>query len=296
MAELLDGRGVVVTGAGRGLGRSFAIAAARAGAGVVVNDIDVEEAEKVVAAIEAEGGSALASGDSVADWEATEAMIESCVSEFGAIDGLVNNAVAYSYLGPPWDENGEQIRKEVEVALIGTLNCGVHAMRRMKDRGAGSIVNLTSRSHLGMTGHSTYTAAKGGIASATYSWALELLPYGVRVNALSPGAHTRGHQMAAAAGSLKQTSAVNQVSPDVIAPGVVYLLSDLAARVSGQVLTMLGHRFTLQRHPRLLDHVEEREEWTPELIAELIETVYADDLQPIGHQATEYQLGPVGGG
>jgi NAD(P)-dependent dehydrogenase (short-subunit alcohol dehydrogenase family) len=290
MSQPLADRAVVITGAGRGLGRAFARAAARAGAAVVVNDIDVEEARNVVAEIEADGGTAIADGSSVADWEQAGSLIGECVGRFGRIDGLVNNAVAYAYLGPPWEETGEQIRKEVEVAVLGTLFCGVHAMRHMKDQGSGSIVNLTSRSALGVTGHSTYVTVKGAALSATFAWALELLPFGVRVNALAPGAHTRAHELAAAAGTYRASQAANAVSPDVVAPVIVYLLSDLSARVTGQVVAMLGARLGLIRHPRMVEHMEERERWTPEAIAEAIERVFGAELQPVGHEATEYQL------
>jgi NAD(P)-dependent dehydrogenase (short-subunit alcohol dehydrogenase family) len=292
MSELLAQRGVVITGAGRGLGRSFAIASARAGARVVVNDIDVDEAEKVVAEIESEGGTAVASGHSVTSWEQCGELIELCVGTFGRIDGLVNNAIAYTYLGPPWDENGDQIRKEVEVGLIGSLNCGVHAMRHMRRQRSGSIINVSSRSALGVRGHSTYVSVKGALMSATFAWALELLDSGVRVNALAPGAHTRAHEMAAAAGTYRASQAANAVSPDVVAPAAVYLLSDLAAQVTGQVVLMLGPRLGLIRHPRVHEHIEERPRWTAEEIAEVVERVYGEELQPIGHEAAVYQLAP----
>jgi hypothetical protein len=128
--------------------------------------------------------------------------------------------------------------------------------------------------------------------SATFAWALELLDCGVRVNALAPGAHTRAHEMAAAAGTYRPSQAVNAVSPDVVAPAAVYLLSDLASRVTGQVVMMLGPRLGLIRHPRVLEHVEERPHWTAAEIAEVVDRVYGDDLQPIGHEATAYQLAP----
>ena len=290
MSGLLAERGVVITGSGRGLGRSFALAAAREGAGVVVNDIDVEEARQVVAEIEAEGGSAVASGASVASWDEAGALIETCVSAFGRIDGLVNNAIAYSYLGPPWDEQGDSIRKDVEVGVMGTLFCGVHAMRHMREQRSGSIVNLTSRSALGVTGHSTYITIKGAAMSTTFAWSLELLPYGVRVNALAPGAHTRAHELAATAGTYRPSQAANAVSPDVVAPACVYLLSDLSSHLTGQIVAMMGPRLGMIRHPRMVEHVEQRERWTPAEIAETIERVFAGDLQPIGHEATEYQL------
>jgi short-subunit dehydrogenase len=160
----------------------------------------------------------------------------------------------------------------------------------MKEQGRGSIVNLTSRSALGVTGQSTYSTVKGAAMSTTFSWALELLPYGVRVNALSPGAFTRAHEMAEAAGTYKPTNRANAVSPEVVAPAVVYLLSDLSSRITGQIVAMLGPRLGLTRHPRVVEHLEQREQWTPEEIGQVIERVYGAELQPIGVEATEYQL------
>jgi len=294
MPALLKDRAVVITGAARGLGRSFAIDAARAGAAVVVNDIDLAEAEAVVGEIAAGGGEALVNGASVASWEQSGELIDCCVRAFGRIDGLVNNAIAYSYLGPPWDESGDQILREVEVGLVGALYCGVHAMRHMREQRSGSIVNVTSRSALGVRGHSTYASVKGALMSTTFAWALELLPYGVRVNALAPGAFTRAHEMALAAGIYRPSQAVNAVSPDVVAPATTYLLSDLSSRITGQIMMMLGTRLGLIRHPRTAPHVEARDSWTPEQIAEVVERVYGDELEPVGHEATAYQGNDLG--
>lgn len=289
MADLLEGRGVVITGAGRGLGRAFALAASRAGAGVVVNDIDADVARDVVAEIEFEGGRAVACGGSVASWSESEALIERCVETFGAIDGLVNNAVAYTHYGPPWEEGEQAIRTAVDVAVMGTLFCGVHAMRRMRERGSGSIVNLTSRAHLGTRGMSTYVAVKGAIASVTYGWALELLEAGVRVNGLAPGAHTRAHDLAVAAGMYTDTHRSIAAPPDLVAPAVVYLLSDLSASVTGQIMTMLGNRLGFIHAPRQRDHVVERERWSVEEIADVVAREFAPEFGPIGFEASEYQ-------
>ena len=289
MSELLADRGVVITGAGRGLGRAFALAAAGEGAGVVVNDIDVEQARLVVAEIEAAGGRAVASGASVADWSQAEQLIDACVSEFGAIDGLVNNAVAYSYHGHPWDEQEHQIRESVDVAVLGTLFCGVHAMRRMRSRRSGSIVNVTSRAHMGAAGMTTYVAVKGAVASVTYGWALELMADGVRVNALAPGAYTRAHDMAVEAGIYREAHKSISAPPEVVAPAVVYLLSDLSAHLTGQVLAMLSGKLGMIRHPHLLERTVERERWTAEEIADAVEQHYGGEFDPVGFEATEYQ-------
>jgi NAD(P)-dependent dehydrogenase (short-subunit alcohol dehydrogenase family) len=290
MTDLLAGRGVVVTGGGRGLGRAFALAIAAEGAGVVVNDIDVDEAHAVAAEIEREGGRAVISGASVSSWTGAEAMMDSCVEAFGAVDGLVNNAVAYTHHGRPWDEGEGQIRAAADVAVLGTLFCGVHAMRRMRDRGRGSIVNISSRAHMGTKGMSTYVAVKGAVASATYGWALELIDEGVRVNALAPGAYTRAHDMAVAAGTYTDTHRAIGSPPDVVAPVVVYLLSDLSSHLTGQTLAMLGGKLGMISPPRPLERTVERERWTAEELAEVIDDEFAAEFQPVGFEATEYQF------
>jgi NAD(P)-dependent dehydrogenase (short-subunit alcohol dehydrogenase family) len=277
--QLLTGQGVVITGAGRGLGRAFALAVAREGAGVVVNDVDVEEAEKVVAEIEAAGGRAVASGASVADWDQAGGLIETCVREFGAIDGLVNNAVAYMHYGPPWEVGGDAIRTMVEVAVMGTLFCGTHAMREMVPRGKGNIVNVTSRTHIGVGGMSTYVATKGAVASATYAWALDLLEKGIRVNGLAPGAWTRGHELAGAHADFAKR---NQRPPELVAPALVYLLSHLSRPLTGQIVAMLGGRLGLMAHPRMFDEFDDREQWTAREVAEVMERHCAGLLQPVG--------------
>ena len=278
-----------MTGAGQGLGRSFAVAAAKAGAAVVVNDVDGALAADVSSQITAQGGNAIAEEASVTEWEAARSLIDRCVSTFGRIDGLINNAVAYSYFGPPWDEREDQIRREVEVAVLGTIFCGIHAIRWMREHGRGAIVNVTSRALAGAHGKSTYVACKGAIASVTYGWALDLMDTGVRVNALAPGAFTRGHVLAEAAGTYRPTSRALTVSPDLVAPAAVYLLSDLSSHMSGQVLSMLGGRLGLLQRPRLFPHVEERQAWTADEVASVVARVYGPHLQAVGFESDVYQ-------
>lgn len=284
---LLDDRAVVITGAGRGLGRAFALAAAQAGARVVVNDIDGGEAAQVVAEIEESGGEAVASAHSVASWDEAGELIGLCIERFGAIDGLVNNAVAYTFFGLPWDEDGEQARRAVETNVLGTLYCGIHAMRAMVPRRSGSIVNLSSRAALGNPGSGTYGATKGAAASAAFNWALESMPFGVRANALAPAASTRGAQIAGSF-SIKDKP---QTPPELVAPAAVYLLSDLSDGVSGQVFMMLGTQFGMIRSATL-DQMDERERWTAEEIAEVVESSYRPHFQPIGVRSGRYEWAP----
>jgi NAD(P)-dependent dehydrogenase (short-subunit alcohol dehydrogenase family) len=283
--QLLDGKAVAITGAGRGLGRSFAIAAARHGAGVVVNDIDLSEAEQVVAEITAEGGTAIASGTSVATWEGARQIVRDCVERFGRLDGFVNNAVIYPFFGPAWDDDGDAIRSAIEVNVMGSLFCGAHALREMVDQGYGSLVNVTSRVMMGKAGRAVYSAAKGAVASATYSQALDAMPHNVRVNALAPAGQTRGHEIASQHTGQPQMGAG---SPDLCAPGVVYLISDLSANVTGQTLVLLGKKLSFMRPPGVLEPMHERDAWTAEAIAEVVDRESRELLQPFGIGATRY--------
>ncbi len=155
----LDGRSVIVTGSGRGLGRAYAVAAAAEGASVVVNDVDRPEAEAVAAEIRAAGGQAVASGDSVADAAAAERLVATAVDTFGGLHGLVNNAGLIEH-GAPWELTAAQIDRLVDVNVRGVLNVGTAAMRAMRTGGGGVIVNVTSGAHLGMPGLALYGATR----------------------------------------------------------------------------------------------------------------------------------------
>jgi NAD(P)-dependent dehydrogenase (short-subunit alcohol dehydrogenase family) len=280
---LLDQRGIVITGAGRGLGRCYALAVAREGAGVVVNDIDVKEAQAVVAEIEREGGTAIASGASVAGWESAGELIETCVREFGRLDGLVNNAVAYSYFGPPWEEQGDTIKTQIDVNVTGALYCAAHALRRMVAQRSGSLINIASRGIMGQSGMAVYSASKGALASATYAQAMDVMEHNVRVNAFCPAGFTRGHTLAGQNAEYARSIAA---PPELVAPGIVYLLSDLSDGVTGQLLVLLGHKLGLMRRPEMLEHIEQRDEWTAQEIADLVEREFRRDFQPVGITAS----------
>ena len=280
---LLDDRAVVITGAGRGLGRSYAVAAAREGAGVVVNDIDIDEAERVVAEIRHDGGRAVASGASVADWDSAGHLIETCVEAFGRMDGLVNNAVVYNYFGMPWDEQPDTIKTQIEVNVLGALYCAAHALRHMVAQRRGSLVNIASRGIMGQSGMAVYSTTKGALASATYSQAMDAMPHNVRVNAICPSAATRAYDIA---GEHAEYARVHAGSPDLVAPAIVYLLSDLSRDVTGQIIVMMNGKLSLMRRPEVLERSEERERWTAEEVAEAIDERFRCDFQPVGVTAS----------
>lgn len=263
-AMVLKGKSVVVTGAGRGLGRAYARAAADAGASVVVNDVDVVHAQAVVDEITQSGGAAVASDHDVSDPVEAGQLVARCEGAFGAIDGLVNNAGLF-HVGPAWDEEPARVRRLIEVNVLGSMFCGNEAIRRMRTRNSGSIINVTSGAHLGIPGMSTYGASKGAVASMTWGWALDLADLAIRVNAISPIARTR---MTEASG----TSGGSQPEPEMIAPLVVYLLSDEAKDVTGQVLRLDGERLSALRPARFAEPISSAEEWTWSRIADALQT------------------------
>ncbi|MEU5264755.1 SDR family oxidoreductase [Amycolatopsis sp. NPDC021455] len=257
---ILDGRAVVVTGAGRGLGRAFARHAAESGAAVLVNDIDAEPAHYTVAAIEANGGTALASVGSVADAGYARSLISLCHNHFGTLDGLVNNA-AVGYHAPPWeDDDTERTRALIETNVLGPLHCGTAAAKVMCAQGRGVIVNVTSGAMIGQRRAAAYSASKGAVASMTYSWAGDLAAHGVRVNAVSPIAWTR--LMAADPNGKRDAP-----PPERVAPLVTYLLSDLSAGITGQVLRLADGHLHAVRQPAIIRPVLHQETWTVEEIA-----------------------------
>jgi NAD(P)-dependent dehydrogenase (short-subunit alcohol dehydrogenase family) len=266
---------VAITGAGRGLGRAYALHAAAAGAAVVVNDVDGDLAELVTALIRADGGRAVASCQSVADADQAATVVERCVAEFGAIDGLVNNA-AVSYHAPAWLADPGRMRALVEVNVLGPLYCGTAAARVMRDQGSGVIVNVGSGSMLGHPGATAYSASKGAVASMTFSWAVDLAPHGIRVNGVCPLAWTPMMEADPRAGRLCGP----ELTPDRIAPLVTYLLSDLAAGITGQLVRFIGDKLHIVRQPAVKAPVLVRDRWEVEDIAAAFEHELAGALEP----------------
>jgi NAD(P)-dependent dehydrogenase (short-subunit alcohol dehydrogenase family) len=251
---ILDGKAVVVTGAGRGLGQAYAVHAAAAGASVVVNDIDGDFAENTVAKIRAAGGRAVADGGSVVDPAVAGRLMDLCVTEFGRLDGLVNNA-GLRYDALPWQDDPERIRALIDVNVIGTMYCGTEASKVMREQGSGVIVNVASFSYLGQSGAGAYAASKGAVISMSISWAVDLAQFGVRVNAVCPLAWTRMSE------NDHRPGAKPEDSPDRIAPLITYLLSDGSAHVTGQVIRFTGDTLHLVQQPLRKAPVLQREPW-----------------------------------
>jgi NAD(P)-dependent dehydrogenase (short-subunit alcohol dehydrogenase family) len=274
---ILEGKAIVITGAGRGLGEAYAVHAARSGASVVVNDIDGELAEAVADRIGRCGGRAVASAQSVRDPGQASGVVERCLAEFGKVDGLVNNA-ALNYEALPWDEDVDVARELIEVNVLGVLYCGIAAARVMRTQRAGSIVNISSGSSFGQRAAGTYSASKGAVASLTYSWALDMAELGIRVNGVCPVAWTRMVERSPAA----QLRVTRRRTPDRVAPLVTYLLSDRAEGITGQLIRFTGDQLHIVRQPGIKEPVLHRECWATEDIAAAFDGVLDHNLEPFG--------------
>ena len=237
MTGICEGRIVIVTGAGNGLGKSYALAFAREGAKVVVNDLgvslagegrDTATAQKVVDEIKAFGGQAVANGDDVADWEGAGRIVKTAIDTFGGLDVVVNNAgivrdrMFVSCTVEEWDA-------VLRVHLRGHFCVSSHAVAFWRgENKAGRpvdarIINTSSGAGLqGSIGQSAYASAKGGIASLTLVQAAELARYNITANALAPAARTRMTEGAFSDKMKKPESGFDVQDPDNIAPTVVW--------------------------------------------------------------------------
>jgi NAD(P)-dependent dehydrogenase (short-subunit alcohol dehydrogenase family) len=273
--KVLEGKAVVITGSGRGIGAACAKGCARQGAAVVVNDVRVAEANETVAAIKAEGGKAIACIADITKWDEAGRLIDTCISTFGKIDGLVNNAALYESARIE-AFNPATARAMVEVNVLGPLHCTGHAVKPMLAQKSGAIVNVVSGAHMGIPNLGIYGATKGAMASMIYTWALELAGSGVRVNGLSPFGATRiGMPDSAPAEEVSKLQAHLQ-KPEANSFVVEYLLSDLAKNVNGQLVRIDKGEVNLYTHPALLVPAAVRAEWTAEVLAEVFNTEFKD--------------------
>src|SRR5258706_4005598 len=235
---LLDGRVAVVTGSGRGIGREFALCLAAEGAAVVVNDVgvsldgrgtDEDPAAVTVRDIEKAGGRAVASYDSVSDFDAAGRIIQTAVDAFGTIDILVNNAgIIRDKSLLKMDES--EYDAVIAVHQKGTFNCARHAAPIMKEKGYGRIINITSSAGLrGNFGQTNYSAAKAAIAGMTLTWAIELGKYGITVHAIAPSRVTRMTTGVLAAHPEKIPP---EMDPNLNAPMIAFLASEKAGHVN----------------------------------------------------------------
>lgn len=259
---LLEGKAVIVTGAGAGLGRAYALACAQAGASIVANDLDMAAIEPLADEIQTLGGRAVAFEGSVSSWEDMRFMVSTCRSEFGSVDALVANA-GVRHEAFPWEEEEQNLRRTVEVNILGVQFAVAHATRAMVESGRGGVIlTIVSGARLGLSRMGSYGASKGAIAAATANWAADGAPAGIYVNALSPLASTEM--------SLADTRPDRPELPDAdsVAPVVPAMLAESFRGMTGRIVRFDGRTIT----PYVAEHLDERfaaaDLWTAEDLAQ----------------------------
>ena len=280
---VLQGKVAIVTGAGRGIGREHALLLAREGADVMVNDVggdgrgegqDLSPAQEVAAEVEALGARAAVDGANVADWKAAEELIGHTVDTFGRLDILINNAgILRDRMS--FNMSEEEFDAVVNVVLKGgfapSRHAAVYWRKQSKMTGEpvnASIVNTSSEAGLyANAGQVNYGSAKMALAGMTIIMARELERTGVRVNAIAPAAATRLIGTIMGVRPAIPTGEYNPLSPAQISPLVVWLCSDLAKGVSGQVLAVNGHRIQVLSGWRPVSQIDaEGKDWTIDAI------------------------------
>ena len=276
---MMQGKSVVVTGAGRGIGAAIAKLMASEGAKVVVNDIGVSlagtggdeaPAHAVAAEIERAGGVAVANTDSVAEFASAGRIIECAVDSFGRIDCVVNNAgilrdaIFHKMTEDDWDA-------VVSVMLKGAFNTCRHAADHFRKQESGSFVHMTSTAGLiGAVGQANYGAAKLGLVGLSNNIALDMGRFNVRSNCIAPVAWTRMTASIPPSDpeAVKRIEQRKQVTPEFNAPLAVFLASDAAKDVTGQVFAVRKNEIFLMSQSRPLRSIHRADGWTPQTCAE----------------------------
>ncbi|MCH9672794.1 MAG: SDR family NAD(P)-dependent oxidoreductase [Gammaproteobacteria bacterium] len=302
--QMLKDKVILVTGAGRGIGRDMAILSAKHGAKVVVNDLggtaggegaDQTPAMEVVAEIKDAGGDAVANYDSVSDFDAAENMVSQAVSAFGRIDGVINNAgilrdvIFHKMTEDDWDS-------VISVHLKGSFNVSRAAATRFREQGSGAYVHMTSTSGLiGNFGQANYAAAKLGIAGFSKALALDMSRFGVRSNCISPFAWSRmiGTIPIADETQAARVEKIKQMTPAKIAPVAVFLLSEAAKDVSGQIYAVRNNEIFLMGQSRPLRSVQRTDGWTPETVAEHAHPALQAHYYPLDRSQDVFAWDPV---
>ncbi len=306
MGSVLQDRVVLVTGAGRGIGRECALLAAQEGAKVVVNDLggtvgggdegDAGPAEQVAAEIRAAGGEAVSNSDSVSVMNGAQNMVTQALDTFGALHGVISPAgiLRDGMFHKMPDEDWHAV---VSVHLHGSYNVAKAAIQRFRDQGEGSFVFFTSTSGLiGNIGQANYAAAKMGIVGLSRIIAMEGAVKNVRSNVVAPFAWTR---MIATIPVKDEASAQrvermrNAMRADQVAQTAVALASPVAETVTGQIFAVRGNEVILFSQPRPVRSMASAEGWTPETILTQAFPAMASDMEDLGATASVFPYDPV---
>ncbi len=299
MTKHLEGRVAVVTGGGRGIGREICLALAAQGTKVIVNDLgggpegsggSHEPADEVVELVKKGGSQAVACYDTVATMAGGERIIKTAVDTFGRLDilvhcaGILRDRMVFNMTEEEWDA-------VIAVHLKGMFTTGKFASIVMRQQRSGRIIGFTSNSGLyGNAGQANYGAAKDGIASFVRTVARDMGKYGVTVNGISPAAATRltatvtpqardARNRAGITPVMGEGSAPPpRLDPADVAPMVVYLCTDAAKDINGQIFYVQGGQISLMNAPYAARTMQKMGRWTEEEIAQLLPATLGKDL------------------
>jgi len=291
---IVNGKVVVITGAGRGIGKEIALLMAREGAKVVVNDpgvsesgegADVKVADEVVGEIKKAGGEAAANYDSVASWEGGQKIIQTAIDSFGRIDVVVNNAgilrdrILFKMSDEEWDG-------VLKTHLYGAFYCSRAAAPHFREQKSGRLIHFTSTAGLiGNVGQANYASAKLGMVALSRVCALDLARYNVTSNCIAPFAWTR---LIATIPTddpeqAKKVEKIKKMTPADIAPLAVFLASDGAQNITSQVFGVRGKEIFLFSQPRIVRSIHDSEGWTVDKLADMLEQTMAPHFHPLDY-------------
>jgi NAD(P)-dependent dehydrogenase (short-subunit alcohol dehydrogenase family) len=304
MPDIVKGKTAIVTGGGRGIGRGIAMLLAQEGARVVVCDIgaslqgdgsDAGPAQDVVRAIEKTGGQAIASTLSITEPKNAEAIVKTALDAFGRIDILVNNAgilrdvIFHKMSWSDWSD-------VIDVHLNGSFNMSRAVAPLFREQASGAFVHMTSTSGLvGNFGQANYMAAKLGIMGLSRGIALDMARFNVRSNCIAPFAFTRMIESIPAQSEQdnRRIEAFQRMTPEKIAPLAVYLCSDAAADISGQIFSVRNNEIYLFNQPRPIKTIHRAEGWTPKSIAVELKAAMATSFTPLERSEDVFNWDPI---
>jgi NAD(P)-dependent dehydrogenase (short-subunit alcohol dehydrogenase family) len=304
MPNIVGGKVAVVTGAGRGIGRGIALLMAREGARVVVCDIgagldgagtDAGPAQQVVEEIKKAGGEAIASTLSISEPGNADKIVKTALDAFGRVDILVNNAGILRdriFHRMSWSDWSDVIAVHLHGSFNMSRACAVH----FREQNSGAFVHMTSTSGLvGNFGQANYMAAKMGIVGLSRGIALDMARFSVRSNCIAPFAWTRMIDSIPVETEEEKVrvARMREMTPEKIAPLAVYLASDRADGISGQILSVRNNEIYLFSQNRPIRTLHRSDGWTPEKIAEQLKGAFASSFTPLERSGDVFSWNPV---
>jgi NAD(P)-dependent dehydrogenase (short-subunit alcohol dehydrogenase family) len=304
MPNIVAGKVAIVTGAGRGIGRGIALLLAREGARVVVCDIgasldgagaDVGPAQTVVNEIEKAGGEAIASTASISEPSNAEKIVAAALDQFGRVDILVNNAGILRdriFHRMSWSDWSDVINVHLHGSFAMSRACATH----FREQNSGSFVHMTSTSGLvGNFGQANYMAAKMGIVGLSRGIALDMARFNVRSNCIAPFAWTRMIDSIPAESEQEKerVARMREMSPEKIAPLTVYLASDRAEGITGQILSVRNNEIYLFNQNRPIRTIHRSDGWTPEKLDAQLKGAFAASFTPLERSGDVFSWDPV---